>query len=111
MIFNNAKILYISSKYMFFTIIFNFVNSKPDMGVDMDCGEVVPSGLELLQQLQDDSCTTIAEKERKLSEMILQLQLFREQLQGQLLTQQHHPNKVIDFHAISPGAYIKYKYE
>lgn len=48
-----------------------------------------PPGLELLQHLQGDS-TTIVEKERKLSEMILQLQLFREQL----LTQQDHPNKV-----------------
>lgn len=81
------------------------------MGVLEDCNEGAPSGLELLQQLQDDSCTTIAEKERKLSEMILQLQLFREQLQGQLLTQQHHPNKVIDLHAIFPSAYVKYEYK
>jgi len=44
--------------------------------------------MELLQHLQGDT-TTIVEKERKLSEMILQLQLFREQL----LTQQD-PNKV-----------------
>lgn len=46
--------------------------------------------MELLQHLQGDA-TTIVEKERKLSEMILQLQLFREQL----LTQQDHSNKVI----------------
>jgi len=45
--------------------------------------------MDILQNLQGDT-TTIVEKERKLSEMILQLQLFREQL----LNQQDHPNKV-----------------
>jgi len=45
--------------------------------------------MEILQNLQGDA-TTIVEKERKLSEMILQLQMFREQL----LNQQDHPNKV-----------------
>lgn len=72
---------------------FFFAHSKPDIG-----GALVehaedtaggPPGLELLQHLQGDA-TTIVEKERKLSEMILQLQLFREQL----LTHQDHSNKV-----------------
>lgn len=53
--------------------------------------------MELLQHLQGDA-TTIVEKERKLSEMILQLQLFREQL----LTQQDHSNKVIFRHLQYP---------
>lgn len=81
-------------------------NSKPDMGVLEDCYEGAPTGMELLQHLQDDACTTIAEKERRLSEMILQLQMFREQLQGQLLTQQHHPNKVIDLCVVLLDAYL-----
>lgn len=76
------------------------------MEVLEDCNEEAPTGMELLQHLQDDACTTIAEKERRLSEMILQLQLFREQLQGQLLTQQHHPNKVIDLYTLFSYPYI-----
>lgn len=72
--------------------LFLFFNSKPDIGNLMEHGEdpsVGPPGMEMLMDLQGDT-TTIVEKERKLSEMILQLQLFREQL----LTQQDHPNKV-----------------
>lgn len=69
-----------------------------------DAMETGPPGLELLQHFQGDA-TTIVEKERKLSEMILQLQLFREQL----LTQQDQSNKVsfpafftrFQFHEIS----------
>ncbi|XP_050434007.1 transcription factor Sox-6 [Adelges cooleyi] len=67
-------------------------NSKTDSAALADHGAedtaAGPPGLELLQHLQGDA-TTIVEKERKLSEMILQLQLFREQL----LTQQEQPNK------------------
>jgi len=67
-----------------------FFNSKSDTltehGEDPSGG--LP-GMDILQNLQGDT-TTIVEKERKLSEMILQLQLFREQL----LNQQDHPNKV-----------------
>ncbi|XP_050547128.1 probable serine/threonine-protein kinase DDB_G0272254 [Daktulosphaira vitifoliae] len=63
----------------------NHSKSDPDHGEDV-AGQ---PGLDLLQHLQGDT-STIVEKERKLSEMILQLQLFREQL----LTQQDHPNKV-----------------
>lgn len=71
------------------------INSKPDIGTLTEHSEDLvggPPGMELLQHLQGDA-TTIVEKERKLSEMILHLQLFREQL----LTQQDHSNKVI-FH-------------
>jgi len=78
--------------------IFLFVNSKSDIGNLTEYSEDSaggPPGLELLQHLQGDA-TTIVEKERKLSEMILQLQLFREQL----LTQQDHSTKVIFSHHI-----------
>lgn len=85
---------------MIYTILI-IVNSNPDFGTLAEHSEDLvggSSGLELLQHLQGDACTTIVEKERKLSEMILHLQLFREQL----LTQQDHSNKVIFFIMIWP---------
>uniref|UniRef100_A0A2H8TH18 Transcription factor SOX-6 n=1 Tax=Melanaphis sacchari TaxID=742174 RepID=A0A2H8TH18_9HEMI len=73
---------------------------KPDIGTLTEHGEDpsgAPPGMELLQHLQGDT-TTIVEKERKLSEMILQLQLFREQL----LTQQDPPTKFNNQKKLSP---------
>jgi len=88
-----CKLLYICSIYndnLFYNNNEFFFSRKSETltehGEDPSGG---PPGMELLQHLQGDT-TTIVEKERKLSEMILQLQLFREQL----LTQQDHPNKV-----------------